>query len=153
MTSTHVTLLFLLRESEILLAMKKRGFGAGKWNAPGGKLEPGETPEQGAIRECIEEVGVMARDLQKIGELDFIMKHEPKFNHYAHIFFTKNWDGEPHETEEMRPQWFAHQDIPYDTMWPDDKLWIPLMLEGKTFRGSFTTDRDDQIVSYDIEKG
>ncbi len=57
------SLLFLLREDEILLVMKKRGFGSGRWNGVGGKFESGETAEQATIRECQEEIGVTPHSL------------------------------------------------------------------------------------------
>ncbi|HEY4161171.1 MAG TPA: 8-oxo-dGTP diphosphatase [Candidatus Saccharimonadales bacterium] len=136
----HVTLLFLHREGEILLAMKKRGFGIGKWNGAGGKVEPGETYERAAIRECEEEVGVTPRKLQKTGELHFF--DLPDVEHYCHIYTATEWDGDPHETEEMRPQWFKLTDIPYDQMWPDDKDWLPLLLAGKRFKGKVVIEHD-----------
>ena len=54
-------LCLLIREDEVLLAIKKRGFGVGRWNGMGGKLEPGEDLVQGVIREVGEEVGVERR--------------------------------------------------------------------------------------------
>lgn len=136
----HVTLLFLRRDGEIMLAMKKRGFGVGKWNGAGGKVEPGETHEQAAVRECQEEIGVTPQDLQKIGELHFY--DLPDVDHYCHIYTATEWDGDPHETEEMRPQWFKLADIPYDQMWPDDELWMPLLLAGKRFKGRVVMEHD-----------
>jgi mutator protein MutT len=145
----HVTLLFLRREGEILLAMKKRRFGAGKWNGVGGKVEEGESYEQAAIRECEEEIGVTPQSLQSVGELFF--KDLPDVEHYCHIYVTTEWEGEPHETEEMNPRWFAKSDIPYDTMWADDKLWLPLLLAGKRFKGSITVE-DDTLRHQDIQE-
>jgi mutator protein MutT len=144
------TLLFLRKDQQILLAMKKRGFGVGKWNGSGGKVEPGETVEQAAIRECQEETGVTPRDMEKVGELRFYMSADPDFGHHAHVFVATTWEGEPHETEEMRPSWFSEADIPYDTMWPDDKVWMPLLLAGKHFHGNFTIGPDDTLVSQEL---
>ncbi|HSW99698.1 MAG TPA: 8-oxo-dGTP diphosphatase [Patescibacteria group bacterium] len=143
---THVTLLFLQRDGELLLAMKKRGFGMGKWNGVGGKLESGESPMQAAIRECEEEIGVTPHNLQKTCELDFYLDYDADFNHFAHVYITEDWDGEPHETEEMRPKWFKRNALPYDAMWGDDKVWLPEMLAGKRFRGTFTLDNKDDIL-------
>jgi 8-oxo-dGTP diphosphatase len=136
----HTTLLFLLRENQILLAMKKRGFGVGKWNGAGGKLEPSETPEQGAIRECQEEISVTPRDIQLVGNMHFF--DLPDVEHFCHIYTTTEWEGEPAETEEMRPQWFDISDIPYDDMWADDRLWLPEMLAGNFFKARVVVEND-----------
>jgi 8-oxo-dGTP diphosphatase len=146
----RVTVLFLLRDNEILLAMKKRGFGAGKWNGAGGKAEPGETITQTAIRECQEEIGITPLCPQLLGDIRFHMSHDPDFGHHAHVFTATAWEGEPTETEEMRPQWFTHQDIPYHTMWADDPLWLPLVLQGKHFTGAITLGPKDMVVHADI---
>src|SRR5262249_33629525 len=102
----HVTILFLRRGDEVLLAMKKRGFGAGKWNGVGGKADEGETIEQTAVRKCQEKIGVRPKKLTKLGTIDFYDQTEPDFNHFAHVYAATEWDGEPAETEEMQPQWF-----------------------------------------------
>src|SRR6476661_8307543 len=101
-----VTILFLRRDDEILLAMKKRGFGEGKWNGTGGKVEPDENEWQAAIRECQEEIGVTPHGPQLVGTIKFYEKTEPAYGHHAHICGARKWQGEPVETEEMRPQWF-----------------------------------------------
>lgn len=143
----HTTLVFLRQENEILLAMKKRRFGAGKWNGAGGKVEPDETYEQAAVRECQEEIGVTPIALRKVGELHFF--DLPDVEHYTHVYTTGEWEGEPHESEEMAPRWFAENEIPYDTMWPDDIYWIPMMLAGKLFKGIVTVE-DDILRQHDI---
>lgn len=145
-----VTLLFLLRDNHILLAMKKRGFGQGKWNGPGGKAQPGESIEAAAIRECQEEVGITPGELTSHGWIDFRMTHDPAFGHRAHVFSATAWQGDPTETDEMRPRWFAIDAIPYHAMWSDDPLWLPLVLEGKQFRGAVTLGPGDAIVTADI---
>ena len=146
----HVTLLFLLKEGHILLAMKKRSHGQGKWNGVGGKLDEGETPEQAAVRECQEEIEVTPKHLKKVGELHFF--DQPDTEHYCHIYTAAEWDGEPSETEEMRPEWFNVDEIPYDTMWPDDRFWLPKMLAGKTFTGTVVISPDDKILRCDIQE-
>lgn len=144
-----VTILFLRREDQILLAMKKRGFGAGKWNGVGGKVEQGETITEGAIRECQEEIGVVAHNPRLVGTIQFFELHDPSFHHNCHIFISDSWEGEPVETEEMRPEWYNTDSIPYSDMWPDDEFWLPLILEGKLFEGTVTLD-GDTIVNHQI---
>ena len=146
------TLLLLRRGDEVLLAMKKRGFGAGRWNGVGGKLEPGETVEQALVRECQEEIGVTPTTYSKIAEHDFVLDtHTGKPWHiYVHTYFCDEWDGEPAETEEMAPKWYKISEIPYDEMWPDDRYWLPLALEGKVLKTTFVFDEHEGVADHTI---
>lgn len=153
----NTTLLFLIKKddnkiSEILLAMKKRGFGAGRWNGVGGKLGDGETIEQAVIREAHEEIGIVAKesDLQKVAELAFTFPHRPDFDQLVHVYVTEKWLGEPVESEEMKPEWYSVKNIPFDTMWPDDKFWVPHMVEGKLIKGAFTFGEGDVILEQEV---
>ena len=152
MVKQPVTLLFLRRDGEILLAMKKRGFGAGKWNGVGGKVDPGETIEQATIRECQEEIGVTPQDIQKVGIIDFYMTDDPDFHHNAHVYAATDWEGKPEETEEMKPQWFNESDIPYPEMWQDDVYWLPLLIAGKQFKATFWLDTNDVLHDWELEE-
>ena len=143
-------LMFLRRDGEILLAMKKRSFGEGKWNGAGGKVEPGETALQAAIRETKEEIDVTVTNPKHVGTVLFIMADDPEHDHDCDIFVATEWQGEPTETEEMRPQWFKEDQIPYDQMWADDPLWLPFLLDNKLFKGSTTLD-EGRIVADDIK--
>lgn len=101
------TEVFLVRGSEVLLGQKKRGFGKGNWLGIGGKVELGETPEEAAIRESLEEIKVKPLNLNKVAELDFYFPYveEPKkWNQQVHAFLAKEWEGYPEETDEIFPQ-------------------------------------------------
>ncbi len=149
--SKPCTLVFLRRGDEILLAMKKRGFGAGKWNGSGGKVEQGETVEQAMIRECEEEIGVVPLKFRKVAVHDFRgVANGEAWGNIGNTYICDEWRGEPHETEEMAPKWFRLSEIPYDEMWQDDKLWLPLVLDGKLLETTFTFDKDDAMTSHDI---
>lgn len=145
------TLLFLRKDDDILLAMKKRGFGAGKWNGVGGKIEQGESVEEALVRECIEEIGVTPKSWQKVGELDFVQDSTTDPWHmYVHVYTSRQWEGIPHETEEMKPEWYSIANIPYGAMWDDDQYWLPLVLEGKYVTGSFVFDEHDRMTKHAI---
>jgi mutator protein MutT len=152
MKTQPCTLLFLRRGDEILLAMKKRGLGQGRFNGVGGKIEPGETVEQATIRECQEEIMVTPTEFQQVARLDFLMDSDTKPWHMdGHVFVATKWDGEPTETEEMAPQWFKLSDIPYDQMWEDDTLWLPQVLDGHLIQASFAFDSTETMTNSLVE--
>lgn len=151
--STKVlTLLFLRKDNEVLLAMKKRGFGEGRWNGVGGKVEVGETIEAAMLREAHEEIGITPIDPIKVADIEFdeYFKGEPVLMH-VHVFTSSRWNGEPVESEEMRPRWFHVDDMPYAQMWPDDPYWLPQVLEGRSVRAMFTLNENDEIISHDVK--
>ena len=151
-----VTLCFLRKEENILLAMKKRGFGVGKYNGVGGKVELGETIEDAARREIFEEIGVQAGELEKAAVIRFYFPLVPSDKHWnqeVHVYFVNNWEGEPRESEEMAPQWFNSQEVPFDKMWSDDKYWLPRVLKGEKVSAEFSFGEDESVTGYKIESG
>ena len=155
----HATLCFIIREgspSHVLLGKKKRGFGAGKFNGIGGKLAPGESPEDGIIREVHEEVGVILPKfaLRPAGHIAFRFPFRPEFDHYVHVFLATEWKGEPSESAEMAPIWFAVNDIPFGQMWQDDAFWLPIVLNGEAILAEFGFGEDNEtVVSWIIQGG
>lgn len=145
-----LTLVFLLQDGRILLGMKKRGFGAGRWNGFGGKVKEGETIEAAAKRETQEECGVEITEMEKVGIHEFEFAAEPGDTLEVHVFRVNSWTGEPRETEEMRPQWFTIDAIPYDEMWPDDIHWLPVFLAGKKFRTKFLFGEGDRVLENEV---
>lgn len=146
------TLLFLRRDNEILLAMKKRGFGANRYNGVGGKVDAGETIEQALIRECQEEINVTPTSYHQVAEHDFVQNEgDNPWRMYVHVYMCDQWQGEPVETEEMAPEWFDVSKIPYDKMWQDDKYWLPQVLAGDKVFGKFTFDENDAMLTHDVK--
>lgn len=147
------TLLFLREGDRVLLAMKKRGFGAHRYNGVGGKVEPNETIEKALIRECQEEIGVTPITFVKVAEHDFIQQEsDTPWRMYVHAYVCTKWEGEPQETEEMAPTWFTVDTVPYDTMWQDDILWLPKVLDGKKVFGTYTFDEQDTMLTHDVKE-
>lgn len=145
------TLVMVLQPPRILLGMKKRGFGAGLWNGFGGKVQEGETIEEGAKRELQEESGLTAETLHKAGHIVFEFVGVPELMD-VHIFCTDTVQGTPAESDEMRPQWFHQDQIPFSDMWPDDKLWFPLLLQKKLFQGYFKFQGHSTIIDYTLRE-
>lgn len=145
-----LTLVIVEQEGRVLLGMKKRGFGAGRWNGFGGKVEPGETIEAAARRELREEAGIEAGELALMGVHHFTFARNPEEFLEVHVFRCRAFTGEMMETEEMRPQWYRIADIPFDDMWPDDRHWLPLLLAGKKFHTRFCFGQGDEILEQEI---
>jgi 8-oxo-dGTP diphosphatase len=120
------TLLFVLDQEQVLLIHKKTGHGAGKVNAPGGKLEPGESVIDCACREVFEEVGLIVRDPVVGAELRFVERNGPQWLGFA--LTATDFSGDLRETVEANPFWCPLAEIPYAQMWPDDAIWLPRLL-------------------------
>lgn len=145
------TLLFLRQEDTVLLAMKKRGFGAGLYNGAGGKLQPGETIEESLLRQGREEISVTPTAFYKVAEHDFVQDCDSAPWHlYVHAFIADDWLGKPAESDEMAPEWFRLNDIPYARMRQDDPHWLPRVLNGEKLRTIFTFDSNNQLIGHNI---
>ena len=127
----------------MLLIRKKRGLGAGKINAPGGKLEPGESALASAIREVQEEIGVTPAAIEERGMLHF--QFADGYSLQCTVFVASEFEGEPIETAEAIPIWFAIDEIPFDQMWEDDRHWLPGALNGRSFDAWFIFDGDRML--------
>lgn len=141
------TLVFVIDQGRILLIRKKRGLGLGKVNGPGGKLDPGEDAVSCARRECREELGIRVHDLECMGEHKF--QFVDGYSIHCWVFRTSSYEGEAVETAEAVPLWTDIDAIPYEEMWEDDRMWLPLLLQGQPFSARWVFD-DDRMLDHDI---
>ena len=153
MKKLQTTLLILIKDNKILLARKKRGFGFGKWNGVGGKVEEKETPEEAMIRETQEEISVTPIEYEKIGIIRFVeyIKEERTTND-MHLYIATKWQGVPKESEEMQPKWFSINNLPWEEMFSDDKYWLPLVLEGKKLDAFFEYDKNWNLQKQEVKE-
>jgi len=141
------TLVFVISDGKILLIDKKTGFGKGKVNGPGGKLEKGEGPEDCAIRECYEELGIRVRDLRYCGQHRF--QFVDGYSLLVGVYSSGVFSGVATETVEAKPLWFPLEAIPYERMWEDDHLWLPMLIRGERFQGRWLFD-GDRMLDYEL---
>ena len=149
----HVSLMLPVRGGMILLGMKKRGFGAGKINGAGGKAEPGESFAKAAVRECLEETGVAVRDPRDMGTVvyrDLYYRDGPE-TVIMHVFVSRDFEGEPAESDELAPRWFPLDEIPYENMWDDCAHWLPEVLKGRRVDAYFHYNEDDVFTGYSVD--
>lgn len=152
--TTRATLCFIVRDNKVLLLKKSKGlFGQGKWNAPGGKILPGEDPAQCAVREVLEETQLTIRDLEHLATVHFY-KHDQRDSPdwTVNVFLSRIFEGSPTGGREGVVQWFNVNALPFEEMWEDDQYWHRLVLEGKKFEGWFYYTGDfEKLVDYKIE--
>ncbi len=144
---------YLRRGDDFLLLLKASGrFGGGFWNAPGGKIDEGESPEDAAKREVFEETGLTIIRLEKMGFLEFFFgpgKSRPDWT--AEVFVSCDFLGEQRESKEGRLEWFSREKLPMDQMWEDDRYWLPLLVEGVKFHGRFEFTADSKkLIRHEI---
>ena len=162
-----LTLVFLCDPParRVLLGKKKRGFGEGKVNGFGGKLEPGETLSECAARELEEESGVRVpvRAMQARGRLCFDMCGTSGMRDKAtgklttrllvHIFscvLSDATSGDITESDEMSPEWFDYDAVPLDAMWPDDRYWLKPLLNEEDVVGAFVFEDEATIKQHEV---
>lgn len=144
-----MTLCLINDGDRVLLGMKKRGFGEGRWNGFGGKVKESESIEDAAMREFEEEANVKILNMRKRAVLEFYYEDSDEIME-THLFTCENYEGEILETEEMRPNWFYLHEIPFDKMWPDDTHWMPMLLAGKNFHGKFYFKDKNEIRDFEL---
>ncbi|KAF4616537.1 hypothetical protein D9613_008716 [Agrocybe pediades] len=164
---------FIVQDGKVLLGYKKRGFGQGKYNGFGGKVDAGESSLQAAIRELQvprftshilnklhltfrlqqEEAGIIA-PLEHAGSLLFISQGS-EWAFQIEIYRAETFEGTITESDEMRPEWFSINalpgkeeellPIPFSKMWDTDEIWLPLLFEKKGFVGRADFTQDGEI--------
>lgn len=145
----QTTLCYVVKDGQVLLAMKKRGFATGKWNGPGGKVEAGESAEQACRREVTEEVGIVLQDVEQRGVIEFWFPEKSEWDQACSIFVATTFSGEPTESEEMKPAWYELGELPFGDMWEDDPIWLPDVLTGGRVNLRFYFDETGKMKGYE----
>jgi 8-oxo-dGTP diphosphatase len=127
---------------------KENDMHAGKWNGLGGKLEPGETPEECAIREILEESGLKVKNLILKGIITF-----PGFyigeDWYIFLFVIDDFEGELIDSPEGHLKWIPTNDLLNLNLWPGDRIFIPWLERSEFFSAKFLY-QDGELVEHDV---
>lgn len=134
--------------TEILLGHKARGLGTGRLVGPGGKVLPGEDLAVAASREVAEEVGISVAPghLKHMATLTYPFTERPANSQRSFVFTSTTFSGIPAESDELIPAWYRLEDVPWEQMWDDAKLWLPRVLAGQFIEATFTIGLDDRVV-------
>jgi 8-oxo-dGTP diphosphatase len=148
---------FLVRGQEVLLGERKKvsqELGQGLLSGIGGKTEKDESSEKAFVREVEEEIGITPTGFAKVGRVKFFFPHksaESKWSQEVDVFLTHEWQGEPKETEAIKPMWFALDKVPWERMWPDAKYWLPQILTGIKVETAYLYDENSEIIEYRVQ--
>ena len=115
------------RDGRVLLAQRPEGKPmAGLWEFPGGKVEPGETPEHALIRELEEELGINTWE-SCLAPLTFASHSYDDFHLLMPLFACRKWDGIPQSRERQALKWVAANELSRFPMPPADKPLLPML--------------------------
>ena len=113
----------------------------------------GENPASGAAREMLEETGLKVGELGFNGILNFYLGKSKELDQTVFVFSCRRFNGKVRRSREGELKWFHVNQIPYGEMWEDDRLWLPLLLNGNSFFGDFYFKDDyEKLVSHRIRQ-
>lgn len=147
----RTTLLYVVKDGKVLLGKKLRGFGEGKVNGAGGKVQENESLGEAMLRETKEEFGIIPKNYKQVGNILYDeFNGDKKLYFDTAIFVASDYEGEPKTSDEMMPIWYNKNNLPYEDMFGDDIYWLENILNGKRVNARFEFDKDFNIVSKNI---
>jgi 8-oxo-dGTP diphosphatase len=145
------TLCYLRRDGQTLMIhriKKANDMHAGKWNGLGGKLNPGESPEECAVREVFEESGLKVHNPHLKGILTF-----PAFSQdedwYVFVYVVEDFEGELIDSAEGNLRWIDNADLTGLNLWEGDPIFLPWLDRQGIFSGKFIYI-DGKLVSHEV---
>jgi len=148
------TMCFLIKNEKVLLGIQQTGFNQGKILGIGGVLEEEETLEHAVMRQCQEEIGITPTILENAGTLGFYFQKDPTpeiHNQQVNLFLCREWIGEIEKNNEMEAQWYGFEQIPFEKMQTDAKMWLAQALEAGKIEGEFLFDANLQVEEYNFK--
>lgn len=150
---------YFMQGDKVLLGLRKRvslGLGENLISGIGGKVGDTEelqkeTPEAALEREVFEEIKVRIKRYRKVGRVRFIFPHKPKWNQDVTAYIVEGWEGNPEETDDIKPEWFSISELPSSRMWDDNQYWVPLVLAGRVVDATFLFDENSKVKEHVIK--
>jgi 8-oxo-dGTP diphosphatase len=127
---------------------KEKDMHKGKWNGLGGKLNPGETPEECVIREVKEEAGLTISNPCLKGFLTFPAFSEDE-DWYAFVFISDEFTGELIDSPEGELAWIADDKLVELNLWEGDQIFLPWLNQMGFFSGKFVY-QEGKLTSHSV---
>jgi 8-oxo-dGTP diphosphatase len=146
------TLCYIQKDNQTLLLHRNRKDSdthKGKWNGLGGKLEAGESPEEGVVREVFEESGLTITSPLLIGVMTWPL-FDGVEDWYAFVYTANNFEGTLRdECAEGTLHWIANELLLERPMWEGDYLFLTWLLQRRFFSGKFVY-KDGELVEHSV---
>jgi 8-oxo-dGTP diphosphatase len=146
------TLCYVQHENKTLMLYrnkKENDYHEGKWNGLGGKFEPGETPEECAIREVYEESGLIVTNPKMKGFLTFPM-FDTVEDWYVFCFVFEGYEGTLVDSPEGKLEWIDNDKLVELNLWEGDKNFIPWLFQDKMFSAKFNYV-DGEYIDHEVK--
>jgi len=129
-----------------------RGISIRKTVFPGGKLETGQTKEECVLDEVLKETGLRVRDLSYHGWCDSHF-HDGTESWRVHIFRPAGFAGSIRSSREGPVYWSKKEEIPFERMWPDNRMWFGPVLDGNKVEATvhYKDRTGGEVLSYDMK--
>lgn len=135
----NATLCYLRRHNQTLMLCRNKktnDIHHGKWNGLGGKFEPGETPEECAIREIREESGLIVKNPELRGVITFPL-FDGRNDWLVFVFVAPSFDGDLIESAEGDLAWIPDSDLLKLPLWDGDRIFLPWLEQHHFFSAKF----------------
>ena len=144
----NTTICYLEKDGCYLMLLrneKKQDLNEGKWIGPGGKIEPGETPEEGVRREVLEETGLTLKTVRLRGLVEFLS--EKWEDEHMYLYTSDDFEGEMIDCDEGELRWIPKKEISSLRLWEGDRVFFEYLLaEEPFFHLELRYDAADELV-------
>lgn len=145
------TVCFIRRGDRILLQRRPTdAIWGGRWNGPGGKVEPGEPPARAIAREVAEETALRIADPTWHGRLELVFGRPERSRLVVQLYTATRFAGRARGSAGLL-RWHPADRLPWDLMWPDQRYWLPSVLDGGRVAGECTYDAaGDRLLDWTL---
>ena len=123
---------------------------AGQWIGVGGKLEKGETPQECAVREILEETGLRVNKPILKGIITF-PDFTPDNDWYTYVFKATEFEGELIDCDEGTLEWVPYEEILSKSTWEGDYTFLSWILEDKPFFSAKFSYKGEKLVESHVD--
>ena len=149
----ELVLCHAIKAGSILLLKSDKEPYMGRWSAPQGNINGGEPLAKAAMRNIYQQTGLLPTKVTSHGTIRLFLNNSNEYTYRIHVFSTRLFTGALKSNVDGEAKWFDMSEVPYHDMWPDDKYWTTLVMQGKRFDADFFLDEhNEKVTKYQIRE-